>query len=264
MNVWLPSDVESEAELSTLLESIDWIMQEKVDGKHVLSVIDKDGVTHLNKKGTPTRFPVDILKTLSTLPSGTTLDGELLSEKTGPYIVYDVPQFDSIDLKTLEYGARLLKLATVTEELASRKISLVDSWMGKDQKIQAFERLKLERAEGVIFKHIDAKYPGQLGTMKRWKFKKRLDCVLGARNDGTQSFEMFVFDDSGKSLHIGSVNAASFWGQLAPGDFKVAEVEFLYSTPSRKLYQPVVIRLRDDKGQEECRASQLVIGKRFG
>ena len=46
--------------------------------------------------------------------------------------------------------------------------------------------------------------------------------------------------------------------QLGAGQRPVAEVRYLYATAELQLYQPVFVRLRDDKPGEACVRSQLV------
>jgi bifunctional non-homologous end joining protein LigD len=45
--------------------------------------------------------------------------------------------------------------------------------------------------------------------------------------------------------------------RLAAGERPVAEVRYLYATDDEQLFQPVFIRLRDDKPANECLRSQL-------
>jgi bifunctional non-homologous end joining protein LigD len=45
--------------------------------------------------------------------------------------------------------------------------------------------------------------------------------------------------------------------RLAAGERPIAEVRYLYATDDEQLYQPVFIRLRDDKLAIECLRSQL-------
>jgi ATP-dependent DNA ligase len=44
---------------------------------------------------------------------------------------------------------------------------------------------------------------------------------------------------------------------LARGETPVAEVKYLYATEDDQLYQPVFVRLRDDKDPDECLRTQL-------
>jgi ATP-dependent DNA ligase len=45
--------------------------------------------------------------------------------------------------------------------------------------------------------------------------------------------------------------------RLAAGERPIAEVQYHYATETEQLYQPVFIRLRDDKSAQECRLDQL-------
>ena len=46
-------------------------------------------------------------------------------------------------------------------------------------------------------------------------------------------------------------------GLLGDGERPVAEVKYLYATDDDQLFQPVFVRLRDDKPANECLRSQL-------
>jgi ATP-dependent DNA ligase len=46
--------------------------------------------------------------------------------------------------------------------------------------------------------------------------------------------------------------------RLGRGERPVAEVEYLYATEDDQLFQPVFLRLRDDKEPDECTLDQLV------
>jgi bifunctional non-homologous end joining protein LigD len=45
--------------------------------------------------------------------------------------------------------------------------------------------------------------------------------------------------------------------RLGAGERPVAEVRYLYATDDEQLYQPVFVRLRDDKPATECSRGQL-------
>ena len=74
---------------------------------------------------------------------------------------------------------------------------------------------------------------------------------------------MIVFDH-GKRFDVGKVFAGTtnesrkeLDALLAAGESPVAEVKYLYATADDQLYQPVFVRLRDDKEAEECLKGQL-------
>jgi len=70
--------------------------------------------------------------------------------------------------------------------------------------------------------------------------------------DGAKTFEV------GK-VFAGTTNASrkSIDGLLASAKTPVAEVKYLYATDDQQLFQPVFVRLRDDKKARECLLEQL-------
>jgi len=45
--------------------------------------------------------------------------------------------------------------------------------------------------------------------------------------------------------------------RLAAGEQPVAEVRYLYATEDEQLFQPVFVRLREDKPAQDCKLDQL-------
>jgi hypothetical protein len=113
-------------------------------------------------------------------------------------------------------------------------------------------------AEGVMLKHRDAPYQSGKRTrhLLKAKFTKTADVVVIAVSpDGKDSVAVGLYEngrivDVGKSSTIGK-------GDFAAGD--VIEVRYLYVVPDgkRRLYQPTILRKRDDKAASECTVDQL-------
>jgi ATP-dependent DNA ligase len=145
------------------------------------------------------------------------------------------------------------------------------AWMARTEreKRNLLVTLRAEHAEGAIFKRADAPYtigrPARGGTMRRWKFRKRMDVIVMRQpgEGGKRSFAMFVMDAQGQPVAIGKVSAHTFFFKVTPKMPTVAEVEYLTASDAHHLIQPTVIRLRDDKPPEACLLSQLVVGKRY-
>lgn len=242
-----------------------WAFEEKYDGKRLLIVKDGNGnLNATNRNGEPTDLPQEIAHSMDYLHKNTVLDGEWLHRRK-EYVVFDMLWHSNVDCRGSDLKTRRTMLAAITNQILDPPIILAPQVTTTAGKMGMLERLYKESAEGIIMKRLDAKYvAGKNETMLRLKFKYRCDVVLQRRpNDNKASFEMFMFDNEGELIHAGSVSARHFYTELAVNQIKVGEIEYLYRTPDFKLYQPVLVRFRDDKNPEQCLTSQLVLGKKF-
>jgi len=86
--------------------------------------------------------------------------------------------------------------------------------------------------------------------------------VVLVENAGN-AYRMQVFD-GGKAFDVGKVfsgttneSRARIDAALGRGQRLVAEVRYLYATADSQLFQPIFVRLRDDKKEKECVRGQL-------
>lgn len=266
MKAWLPTDL-TQPEIEGMMQDPGWAMQEKADGKHVLAHVEHGRIFGTNRNGEETAIHSPVLRALSEIIPVTIPDGELLHE--GPLVLYDLLQLESEDLRSRTYAVRWDRLVKLTDTLGP-PIQLIRSAFTGTEKLDLLTLLTDEQAEGVIFKRLDAPYtegrPVIGGTMRRWKFRKRVDVVVqrrAATADDTRSFDMFAFNAEGEIVSLGSVSARHFYEELEPGHARIAEAEYLYAGPTHHLVQPTLIRFRDDKVAQDCGVHQLVLGKRF-
>jgi len=136
----------------------------------------------------------------------------------------------------------------------------------RDAKRTLLERLKSERAEGIVLKRRDAPYtpgrPASGGNQLKYKFVKSADVFI-TENAGN-AYRMAVY--AGKKVkEVGKVFAGTtnetrkeLDERISAGERPVAIVEYLYATDDDNLFQPVFLSLRDDKEPEDCLLSQLV------
>ena len=263
LTAWQPTDASPQQETS-LLDDPTYVSQEKFDGIHVLSERNESGVLFYNKAGALRSEP-DLIKPLINLPPTTILDGERLPR--GPYIVYDVLWYAGVDCRAAGFDTRdrILEDLVRRHTLPSALILKAPTARTTLEKMQLMERLRIERAEGVIYKHIEAPYVhGKAGGIWKVKFVKECDViVLRRQKDTKHSFEMFVFNEGEAPVHVGSVHAQGYYDMLKPGQAAVAEVRYLYSSDENKLIQPRIWRLRTDKKPLECTFDQIIRGKRY-
>lgn len=274
---WLPTDITPEEALRVIPDP-EWYAQEKFDGIHVICERTMDAEVRIyNRDGNASsKAPVTLYRTLESLPRGTVITGELLHG--GPFMVFDALCVGGVSMLDARYKIRLGTVERILEAAFpdSHEVRLVQTARTAHEKLAMLERLESEYAEGMILKWSEALYiPGRPivgGSMRRLKFRKSAEVILQRRPDpdDVHSFEMWVAVNAGQWINVGSVNANTldvdnkpFYDKIPPGGHAVAECSYLYATKGRKLYQPVIVRFRDDKTPDECTLDQLVLSKRW-
>jgi bifunctional non-homologous end joining protein LigD len=252
----------SPAEVEALLAEAKVIAQPKLDGARVLLHV-LDEVVATNRAGQLTALaPAELLACAAAAPKGTILDGELVGST---YHVFDLLRFGDKDLRSQGYLTRWLALDTLLVDLEG-PVQLVPTARTEKEKRALLKRLQEQRAEGIIFKRVDAPYvagrPSSGGTQLKHKFTKTADVVI-TENAGN-AYAMMVYEDGTEraigKVFAGTTNASrkELDARLGKGERPVAEVEYLYATDDDQLFQPVFRGLRDDKDAEECTLDQLV------
>lgn len=256
-----------ERELEALLADEQVVAQQKLDGARVLVHVGET-VVATNRAGQVTALAdAALLASLADLVRGTVLDGELVQDASGPCLwLFDCLQHGTEDLRPRGYLERYQELDVVVDQV-SGPVKLVPLFRTAAQKRALLERLRRERAEGIVFKRVDAPYvpgrPSSGGPQRKYKFTKSADVVI-VENAGN-AYAMVVHDAQGAARAVGKVFAgttnelrAELDARLGRGETPVAEVEYLYATDDDQLFQPVFLRLRDDKEPDECTLDQLV------
>ncbi len=254
-----------EGRLEALLADSGIIAQQKFDGVRILAHVEPTKVTATNRKGEVSELAGAIMEAVSSAPPGTIVDGELVSGSGGPvYWLFDILCYAGEDLKALPYLERYGYLAAACAALPN-PIEMVDTAMEEAEKRALFDNLREIRAEGIVFKRAGASYspgrPASGGPQLKYKFVKSCDVFITA-NAGN-AYQMAVYD-AGEAREIGKVFAgttndtrAQIDQALASGAQLVAEVRYLYATRDDILFQPVFVRLRDDKTPDDCLLDQL-------
>lgn len=249
-------------ELERFLRDDAVIAQQKLDGQRVIAHVGET-IVATNRSGQETAIPASVLAGLGYLPPGTIVDGEVAGDE---YWLFDVLAVGGQDLRERGYHERWTVLDEELEPALSGDIRVLGMVTGEAGKRQLHEQLRAAGAEGIVFKQRDAPYtggrPASGGTQRKYKFVKTADVVI-LENAGN-AYRMAVWD--GSALYdVGKVFAGTTNGSrkelddlLGNGSRPVAEVRYLYATADHQLYQPVFVRLRDDKAGENCRRDQLV------
>ena len=257
-------------ELAALLADEKTVAQQKLDGMRLLVHIREEEIVATNRDGYVTRLAKIIDEALAPAPIGTVFDGEFVREPEPMYWLFDMLSYGEEDLRELGYVERYERLVSVGVE--TEVVVVVPLADTPKEKRRLFKKLQKQNAEGVVFKAASAGYeggrPASGGPQRKYKFIKTADVVI-TENVGN-AYQMAVFVDEtlrdvGK-VFAGTTNSsrAELDSLLADGERIVAEVKYLYATDDDILYQPVFVRLRDDKEADDCVIGQLVHTNREG
>ncbi len=247
-----------EAELARFLDDDAVLAQQKLDGVRVLVTVGSPSIA-TNRDGQATSVPATVLEGLSYLPDGTIVDGEVIG---AAYWLFDVLAIGARDVRSLGYEARFRLLDQELSPGLDGETSVLPIAVGAKAKRALAEQLRASHAEGVVFKQRKAPYEsGRRSTQRKFKFVKSADVVV--LSNAGNAYLMAVYD-GGVLFEVGKVFAGTtnesrraLDARLGEGDRPVIEVRYLYATDDEQLYQPVFVRLRDDKPAEDCLRAQL-------
>lgn len=250
-----------------------WVLEQKLDGNRVMMLspggdypptfLTRSGNAYTKKVPQALRdfrFPTD------TAAGGIVFDGELIRNGSNDYTywVFDLPVlFDagsSTNMADHPLKTRRFMLEATVKTL-NPPLRLVPTARTTEEKIALAERALTENFEGLLAKRADSHYwmGGRGPDWLKLKFTTTADVVVkGVRDDGKDSICYEVYDDvTGAPIDVGR---ASLIGKekacgIEKGD--VVEVRYLYVGANGRLYQPTIMRKRDDKRPEECLWGQL-------
>ena len=248
-------------ELAHLLDDDAFVAQQKLDGIRVLAHVEDSGIVPVNRNGERTdKVSAALLQGLESLPVGTVVDGEVMGD--GSYWLFDALRMGQQDITHVGYQDRWLILADELGPGLSGNIAVLKLAMTRDDKRALYQKLVDAGAEGIVFKTRTAPYTaGRSSAQRKHKLVKSCDVVL--LSNAGNAYLMGVHH--GPKVHeIGKVFAgttnesrAHIDALLAAGKKPVAEVRYLYATDDHQLFQPVFVRLRDDKAPRLCVKAQL-------
>lgn len=246
-------------DVSTYLTSDEWVAQQKLDGDRLLIHVQDGKVTALNREGKPRSNPVPkaVRDQFTVFPGEWVFDGELLT--TGEMWLFDLPRAADGISPDDPFRVRFEVLERVFSGgvwTPASCIRLLPVARGAESKRRLLRELHGRGAEGLIFRHVEGLYrPGKRSELAlKAKFTHTADVIVeSVRPDGHDNCTFRLFRD-GRLVPAGSVSLVGR-PPVKPGD--VIEVRYLYASEDSLLYQPVMLRVRDDKSPSECTVDQL-------
>ncbi len=243
-----------EVEVARLTSNPSWGMQEKKDGKRLLLRKEGGVIEGVNKKGLIVGVPESVVKTTQAIHGEFVMDGESI----GDYLhAFDLLFLNGEDLRPKPYRQRYGALLTLLAGGLPKHIKVVSCWVDPIDKASWLLSLKEQKAEGVVFKLMNAPYtagrPNSGGSQLKHKFVATLSAVVAKLNN-QRSVGLRLLNHEGWQS-VGNVTIPP--NHQVPQIGAVVEVRFLYAFPDGSLFQPVYLGERSDVDVTECGVSQL-------
>ena len=248
-----------------------WVAEQKFDGSRCLIIITPDAVEFHGRKGKPLAHsaskvhfdalraavaPIQAAEGLVEL----VIDGELVHYH-GQYHAFDLPtaRFTTGEVVTPDstLDERRRALEHIGSLITEPKIEVVYQARTTAEKQALAEAILDNNCEGLVVKERTSTYAQGKRTSSGLKAKtyKSCDVVCIARNEKSDASAAFAMYDGDELRRVGS---CSMIGKpdWQPGE--VGEVKYLYAGSALILYQPTLLRVRDDKDPRDCTIDQLV------
>lgn len=249
-------------DLDRVLRDDNWWAQQKLDGDRVMFHVLNGKVTALNRNGEirVNLVPARVRRQFEGMPGEWVFDGELMAD--GTFWLFDMPVAAPHIDPSRPYEYRLVVLERFFAGWGPDPcIRLLPTARTTEAKATLIERTLRQDGEGVVLKDTAAPYrPGKRSTsMLKLKFWHSADCVVTAVSPEGRANCLVSMYEAGRLIEPTSVGTAGK-ARVHVGD--VVEVKYLYATDIRQLFQPELMRVRDDKAPTECTADQLVFTNR--
>lgn len=244
-----------EDQVDRLLTDPTYWMQEKWDGRRLI-IRKQDGViTGINRLGLTVAIPQPLRDDISQCPLDLIIDGEAIGDML---CAFDALLIEDDEIGGCRYTERYVRLMNLLGSFQHPHITFIETHFTPGQKREAFERMKNDGCEGVVFKHIDAPYvagrPASGGSQFKYKFCETASFIVGKVN-AKRSVSLLLFTGE-RITSAGNVTIPS--NQEIPKAGQVVECRYLYAfKESGSIYQPVFLGTRDDIRAEECTTVQL-------
>lgn len=237
------------------LNDLDFVMQEKHDGRRLL--IQKKGteIIGINRQGLIVALPQPLLAEVGSYAIDITLDGEAVGDT---FHAFDLLALGASNWADKSYLDRLHRLMNVLAGFQHPHVRLVESAYSPAEKRELFGILKAQNKEGVVFKSVDAPYtagrPSSGGSQLKCKFYESASLIIGQLN-AKRSVSLLLSTDAGL-VSAGNVTIPPNHGIPAPG--QIVECRYLYAfRESGHLYQPTYLGVREDLTVDDCTVDQL-------
>jgi predicted DNA-binding WGR domain protein len=271
MRPMLASVVSAEV-IGAAMQDEDWVAQFKYDGDRVVIEVTDGDIRVLNRQGQEKVRNVGRAHLLpfSALNTGRwVFDGEVVGRTL---VLYDLAAATdgastwvnertpfSIRYTALSAIVEILGIPEVASASADAPVVLAPVASTNTTKDQFLATAVAEQREGIILRHLDGLYEHgrRSTTLVKHKLIKDADVIITSLHGTKSSATLAVHDTNGALVEVGSVSTIGK-GEVLVGDVWV--VTFLYVTNPEHphLFQPRLVRKRNDKSAITCTIDQFV------
>jgi ATP-dependent DNA ligase len=274
-----------------MLDSPDWVAEQKLDGTRVLAVVTRDGVLFTQDGVTavahtactqhlPAIEPhlLDALQVMGLTKM--VVDGELMID-TGEYHLFDFVMSEGSDtwgvFPNWGFNLRRNALTELGQVFAKNgPIFIVRSEATPQRKWALLDEVRVGEGEGIMLKHYAGTYQAgeRVSSVVKVKFTKTADVVVtlvdrpdpkhgsftfGVLAEGPVLPKDIVLLVDGMNYRIRPLGRCSAIGKPDAQVGDVIEVAYLYRGPGETgaLVQPRMMRIREDKRPDGCRIDQF-------
>jgi ATP-dependent DNA ligase len=233
-------------------------VQQKFDGWRRLIHVERTSVTAYNREGTICEISKDILSEAKRFSIFAPLmfDAEWIREINSLY-TFDLLEFEGTDLRPEKFIDRVAHLIQVFNGQETSFIHQARTEVEQEGKVALVSQIYDLNLEGIAAKRLDSPYV--IGrSPHNYKYKRTHDAsFLIIRRNQKASVDLALFDDNNRLIEVGSVQIRDKrFNGVKEGT--ILDVRYMHAFQnSNQIYQPRMLRIRDDLKPDSCLLSQL-------
>lgn len=236
----------------------DYGVQQKFDGKRILLHVETHSVTAYNREGLVCGISKDILTEARRFSIFAPLmfDAEWIREVKSLY-AFDLLELQGTNLRPHKFIDRIAHLTRLFTREHTSVIHQARTEIEEEGKVALVRQIWDLNLEGITAKRLNAPYHIGL-TRDNYKHKRTHDCsFLVIRRNQKASVDLALFDDNHKLIEVGTVKIRNnSFNDIKEGT--ILDVRYMHAFPrSHQIYQPRMLRIRDDLQPDSCLLSQL-------
>lgn len=241
--------------VSDFINDPNWVFEQKADGNRILLTVESGSATAITRNGTI--YSKKLPKSMRDFqfPQRLVLDGELVGDD---FWVFDMPVLDDgPTLLNLDNRRKQLETLFRTGWPSLSDFKLIPQARTPEDKQMMLDLAIARGWEGLMVKRLNSSYsPGRSRAWLKAKQTQTADVVvIEVGRYGKEAATLGAIDPVLKRAV--EVGRCSLIGKPKVKPMDVVEVKYLYLGANQRLYQPTLLRVRDDKKPIECLTTQF-------